>query len=129
MAKASDDKIFDFRPIGKTIREAREVRGWSRAQMAEKIGVTEGYLSSIENKGQNPGFYLFFSLVLILGLDSHALLQTAMSKKLPVKSSIRRELDLIMDAKTDEDLLFFKAFILAYESCETAKLKKRESDL
>ena len=125
MAENSYRKTYDFRPIGKAIKDARCERGWTREQTAEIIGISEGYLASIENKGQNPGFDVFISLVVLLDLSADELILSATTKKLPTKSSIRRQLDIIMDSLSDEDLSFIKTFWLAHKTWEAARLKRK----
>jgi len=119
---------FDFRPIGKAIKAARDERNWTRDQTAEMLGITGGYLAAIENKGQNPGFGLFISLVTLFDLSADELILSATTKKLPTKSSLRRQLDLILDSLSDEDLLFIKTLWMAHNTWEATRAKKRNSN-
>ena len=43
----SDDET----PIGEQIRDAREARGWSQFDLAERVGASERTIWSIENEG------------------------------------------------------------------------------
>ena len=41
--------VLNYNAIGKMIRDEREKRSWTQAKLAEEIGVTEQYISHIEN--------------------------------------------------------------------------------
>lgn len=41
--------VIDYVLIGKRIRKARKIKNWSQEILAEKINVTPGYLSRVEN--------------------------------------------------------------------------------
>ena len=69
----------DFRPepelmcFGKMVKQAREQMGISQDQLAEKVGISVGYVGAIERKrDQRPSFDVAFKIckVLNISLDS-----------------------------------------------------------
>jgi transcriptional regulator with XRE-family HTH domain len=51
-----------LRLLGHTVREHRQSRGWSQETLGEKTGLTQTYVSEIENGDRNP------SILVVLGL-------------------------------------------------------------
>lgn len=90
--------------LGKTIRKVREEIGMSQAQLASCAGLSQGYLSQIENdEVQNPSAAVLFRLANALHIDPRALLQAAGYEEiLP-----REEEDF--EPAVDPDLLRFLA--------------------
>lgn len=54
MAKKEIESDF-----GKRIQELRKDQGYTQEKLAEKLGITQGYLSEIENERELPGRKLF----------------------------------------------------------------------
>ena len=48
MRKKKDTHSFDFRPLGLTIREAREKAGLSRNDLGDKVFYGERHIADIE---------------------------------------------------------------------------------
>ncbi|HEU4759523.1 MAG TPA: helix-turn-helix transcriptional regulator [Dehalococcoidia bacterium] len=64
--------------LGKTIRGAREELGMSQAQLASCGGLSQGYLSQLENdEVRNPSAAVIFRLARGLHLDPRTLMQAA----------------------------------------------------
>ena len=67
MDKARDS--FDYRGLGQVIKQAREAKGWTQAQLAEQVGRVDKTISNIECQGQAPSFVAFFRIVTLLGIS------------------------------------------------------------
>lgn len=59
--------------LGERIRNAREERGYTRAQVSERSGISERYLIAIENEGNIPKVPVLNDLLHSLGLSADAL--------------------------------------------------------
>lgn len=55
--------------IGQRIKELRRASGMSQEVLAEKMGISSKYLSSIERGKENPTLDTFISLVAALGVE------------------------------------------------------------
>lgn len=42
--------------IGKTLKSLRNIYGYSGKELSEKVGISSGYLSEIENNKKSPSF-------------------------------------------------------------------------
>lgn len=54
---------YNFKDLGKAIKEARNVKGMSRNQLADKMNIAPRYIASIGNSGQHPSLQVFYELV------------------------------------------------------------------
>ena len=61
--------------IGKRIKGLRQARGLSQATLAEKVGMSPKYLSSIERGKENPTLDTFIRLSAALGVELAELFQ------------------------------------------------------
>nr|WP_083599861.1 helix-turn-helix transcriptional regulator [Clostridium amylolyticum] len=69
MDERNNDFGFDFTPIGRAIKKAREAKGMTREQLSEIIGYTPRYIQSIENEGQYPSIELFIQHITMFGVS------------------------------------------------------------
>ena len=69
MRKTKETHIFDFRPLGPAIREAREKAGLSRNDLGDKVFYGERHIADIENTGSHPSFQLFHDLVTMFNIS------------------------------------------------------------
>lgn len=92
---------FDFMPIGQAIKKACERSGITREQLAEQLDITPRHLQSIENEGQHPSFQLFVQLITMFSISAD---QYIHSSKLTEKTSLRRQIDTILDSFDDKEL-------------------------
>jgi len=67
--RTSEIKDFDFLPLGKAIKNARNKKSLTRGEMAELLSISEGHLANIENRGKAPGFHLFYKIVTSLDIS------------------------------------------------------------
>ncbi len=64
--------------LGNKIRELRDEMGMSQAQLAAEGGLSQGYLSQLENdEVQNPSASVIFGLAKALHVDPRVLMQAA----------------------------------------------------
>lgn len=64
--------------LGNKIRELRDEMGMSQAQLAAEGGLSQGYLSQLENdEVQNPSASVIFRLARALHIDPRVLMQAA----------------------------------------------------
>lgn len=94
-------KICNFSALGQAIKKARKTKGWTREQVAGMLDLAPRYIQSLENEGQHPSIQVLFDLVMLydLSIDEYLLPHKKVNK-----SSIRRQLDTILDTFSDNDL-------------------------
>ena len=91
--------------LGARIRSLREEIGLSQAQLAEQAGLSQGYLSQIENdEVQNPSASVLFRLAQALHVDPRCLLEAA-----GYRDILGSEEDTGFETPVDPDLLRFLA--------------------
>jgi len=91
--------------LGARIRSLREEIGLSQAQLAEQAGLSQGYLSQIENdEVQNPSASVLFRLAQALHVDPRCLLEAA-----GYRDILGSEGDTGFETPVDPDLLRFLA--------------------
>jgi transcriptional regulator with XRE-family HTH domain len=100
------EELYDFRALGQAIKAARLKQGMTRDEAAGKIHIDPRYLTNIENKGQHPSLQIFYKLVTLfdISVDQFFYPDTA-----PNKSTRRRQLDNILDAFHDNDMIIMEA--------------------
>ena len=108
MRKKKDTHSFDFRPLGLAIREAREKAGLSRNDLGDKVFYGERHIADIENVGKHPSFQLFHDLVTMFNISVDEYFYPT---KKAEKSTLRRQIEISMDALTDEELLIIQGTI------------------
>jgi transcriptional regulator with XRE-family HTH domain len=94
--------------LGKKIRELRDELAMSQAQLSAQGGVSQGYLSQLENDDvQNPSAAVIFRLASALHVDPRALMQAAGYSQSPNGAAGEAEYHV----SVDPDLLRFLAGI------------------
>jgi len=64
--------------LGKKIRQLREELGMSQAELSSQAGLSQGYLSQLENdEVQNPSAAVIFRLAQALNVDPRVLMDAA----------------------------------------------------
>ena len=101
MDKRNNGFDFDFMPIGQTIKKARKAKGMTREELAELLVYAARHRQAIENEGQYPSFELFIQLVTMFDISVD---EYIFPKKKIAKSSIRRQVDKLLDSLPDKDL-------------------------
>lgn len=97
---------FDFKPIGRAIKRAREAKKMTREKVAEIIDYAPRHIQSIENEGQVPSIELFLQLVMMFDVSVD---EYIFKGKKVAKSSMRRRVDTLLDGLTDKDLIIIEA--------------------
>ena len=64
MKKKQDKAVYDRIAVGERLRTRREMLGWSRAKVAEQIGIVDKYYADIERGG-----YCGMSIETLIGLS------------------------------------------------------------
>lgn len=99
---------FDFKPIGKAIKKAREIKGITREQLSEMIDYAPRHIQAVENEGQIPSLQLFVQLVTMFDISVD---QYIFPQKTTVKSTARRQLDTLLNNLDEKDLSIVKATV------------------
>ena len=99
---------FDFMALGQAIKKAREAQDITREQLSEIIDYAPRHIQSIENEGQHPSFQLFTQLVTMfnISVDSYIF-----PDKTSNKSTLRRQVDMLLDKLDDRELSVIEATI------------------
>ena len=104
----SNFAMFDFKPLGKAIKKAREVKGITREQLSEKIDYAPRHIQAVENDGQIPSLQLFIQLVTMFDISVD---QYIFPEKNTCKSTTRRQLDALLDTLTEKELSIVEATV------------------
>lgn len=89
--------------LGKKIKGLRDELGMSQAQLAAQAGLSQGYLSQLENdEVQNPSAAVIFRLAESLHVDPRALMQAAGYQQAPANGGEGE-----FEVAVDPDLLRF----------------------
>ena len=115
--RKKEDK-YDFRALGRAIKEARKKQGLTREQVGAMIEIDPRYLTNIENKGQHPSLQVLYDLVSLLNVSVD---EFFLSSDSLAKSSRRRQLESKIDNFTDADLVIMESVadgIVKYKEME-----------
>ena len=101
MEKKIKGFYFDFLPLGRAIKQARNDQHLTREQLAEEAGYGARHIQAIENDGQFPSVELLVWLAqkFELSLD-----QYVFPKKDSGKTTARRQADAKLDKLNDREL-------------------------
>lgn len=58
------------RDFGRTLKDIRTKRGYTREQLAERVGISTRYLSAIENEQREPSYNVLYHLFHSLGISA-----------------------------------------------------------
>jgi transcriptional regulator with XRE-family HTH domain len=100
------NKTFDFMPLGRAIKKAREAKGTTREQVAEIVDYSIRHIQSVENEGHFPSIELFFQLVTMFDVSVD---ECIYADKKATTSSTRRRLDTLLDKLNDNELSVIEA--------------------
>ena len=92
--------------MGKAIKEARNKQGLTREQAAGIIHIDPRYLTNIENKGQHPSLHIFYKLVTLFNISVDQFFYPNIN---PVKSTIRKQVDNLLNNLDDKDLIIIES--------------------
>ena len=108
MRKTKETHTFDFRPLGLTIREARERAGLSRNDLGDKVFYGERHIADIENVGSHPSFQLFHDLVTMFNISVDEYFYPA---EKVAKNTARRQIETALDLLSDNELKIIQGTI------------------
>ena len=94
-------ETFDFMALGQAIKRAREAREMTREQLADILNIAPRHIQSIENEGQHPSFQLFVRLITMFDISAD---QYIFSNRRAEKTTLRRQIDSILDTLSDREL-------------------------
>ena len=97
---------YDFKALGQAIKDARNSKGLSRNQLADKMNIAPRYIASNENSGQHPSLQIFYELVTLLDVSVD---QFFFPNKEADKSTQRRQLESLLDEMDNKDLTIMTA--------------------
>lgn len=63
------------RTLGANVRRARERRGWSQEELADRSGIHRTYISGVERGARNPTIRIVASIATALELPAAALVE------------------------------------------------------
>jgi transcriptional regulator with XRE-family HTH domain len=109
---------YDFKAIGQAIKNARESKGITREELAEKLDLVARYLMSVENQGQHPSFQVFYELITMFDISVD---QYIFPDKPVEKTTRRRQLDSLLDTLTEKDLIVLEATAQGIVKAKTAE--------
>lgn len=66
--------------VGLNVRQAREARGWSQEELADRSGLHRTYVSGVERGVRNPTVTVLEKLAVALGLAPGRLLDEAQTR-------------------------------------------------
>lgn len=98
-------ETFDFMALGQAIKQAREARKMTREQLADILNIAPRHIQSIENEGQYPSFQLFVRLITMFDISVD---QYIFSKRRAEKTTLRRQVDSILDTLSDRELIIIE---------------------
>jgi len=99
-------ELYDFRALGKAIKDARRSRGWTRDRLSNETGLAPRYIVSIENEGQHPSLQVFYELVTLLNISVD---QFFFPEQKTEKSTERRQLEALLEDMNSQDLKILTA--------------------
>lgn len=68
--------------IGKRIKEARESKGLTQRELANRVGITAGAIGNYENGTSSPKETIMFALLDVLNVDANYLFQDDMTENM-----------------------------------------------
>lgn len=72
---------MNYRGAGNKIRSLRIEKGWTQEQLAEKVGVSDKYISKIETGNRKPSIEFYIDVSNILGVSLDYLFYDAINIK------------------------------------------------
>lgn len=109
-------------PIGQNVKELREKKGYSQAELGKLSGIGSTYISKLENNQCSPGYEKIKKLVIALETTADKLIfdedEDQIKDELKPLFKIVSTLD---DEQKDVVKMFLKGWITA---CKTEELRK-----
>jgi len=77
----------NLKAVGKRIKQAREVKGLTQEQLAEKVNLSASHMSGIERGIKPTKLETFFEIVNVLEVDANSILADVLSVSNKIESS------------------------------------------
>lgn len=77
MSQSERESQRHLRSLGEAVRQLREERGSSSAELASALGVQKAYVQELEAGARDPDFEMLFALAPALGVRPAALIGRA----------------------------------------------------
>lgn len=103
-----DERMLDFKPIGKAIKSARENKGWTQEYLAQLVDRSSRNIMYLENHGQHPRLNAFFQLMTMLDISVDQFFFPNVEDE---KSKIYTQTILSLNSLTDKELLVIQGTI------------------
>ena len=104
----SNTPEFDFLPLGRKIKQAREARGITREQLAEMLDYAPRHIQAIENEGQHPSFQLLAQLATMFNVSVDDYL---FPDRKGERSEMRCRIDHALDGLAEDELVVVASLI------------------
>ena len=117
--------------LGEKVRAARERLGWTTQMLADKVNLSQPYISEIENKNKNPSAKAIMRLAAALSVPAEFLLRDDVKtlSEMEIESAVKSKIDsskyfpyfvtvdhAISSGVTPDELLDAIQFIKKYKS-------------
>jgi transcriptional regulator with XRE-family HTH domain len=124
LEEKDDKKYFDFRPIGRAFKKARDERGWTRENVAEMLNITATHLKAIENHGAIPSLLVFYKLstIFMISVD-----EFFFPERRP-KSTLYRQITHLLDDCDEKYLPMLKATLLEVAEIDSRDVYNAETE-
>ena len=82
-------------PLGDKVRAARERLGWTTQMLANKTGLSQSYISSIENNGKSPSAKSIMRIAAALNAPGEFLLRDDVKvvEEMEIESAMKNKID------------------------------------
>ena len=95
---------FDFHGFGQAMKQARNAKGMTQAQLAEKVGLVSKTVTNIESQKQPPSFVSFVRIVTLLNISVDGFLF-----KSEQEDSRRKHIDVLLASLGEKELMVVEA--------------------
>ena len=102
---------MDYQNFGQRVKQLRNARKLTQSQLAERVGITDKYMSRIETDGENITIEILINLANVLEVDANYLLQSNIAAcqkpDQPENGQERELLHLQVDSLSESEIRFF----------------------
>lgn len=117
---------LNLEALGRKIRFYRRNRGWKQRELAERVGVTDEYISHIENARAKPSLDKTVAIANALGVDMNTLIEDSLSNTRSAELSER--LDVASKGMSGDKLELTVLFCEALEQFDVIKIRGVDDD-
>lgn len=117
---------LNLEALGRKIRFYRRNRGWKQRELAERVGVTDEYISHIQNARAKPSLDKTVAIANALGVDMNTLIEDSLSNTRSAELSER--LDVAAKGMSGDKLELTVLFCEALEQFDVIKIRGVDDD-